>query len=56
MPGVEVLCPQLCPEVIGVTIQVSSPRYWCRLARSRQMHEDVGVALFADHIGALTEL
>jgi len=35
VPRVEVRCPLPCPEVTGVTIQVSSPRYWCPLVRNR---------------------
>ena len=30
-PCVEVRCPLPCPEFTCVTIQVSSPRYWCPL-------------------------
>jgi len=41
--------------VTGVTIQVSSPRFWCPLVRNRQIHEDLGVTLFAVHIRALAE-
>jgi len=37
-----------CPETTGVTIQVYSPCYWCQLVRNRQIHEDLGVPLFAD--------
>ena len=33
VPRVEVRCPLQCPEVAGVTIQVSSPSYWCPLVR-----------------------
>ena len=56
MPRVEVRRPLLCPEVTGVTILVSSPRYWCRLVLSnRHIHEDLGVPLFADHITVQTE-
>jgi len=33
VPRVEVRCQLPCPEVTGVTIQVSSPRYWCPLVR-----------------------
>jgi len=55
LPRVEVRCPLPCPEVTGVTIQVSSPRYWCPLVRNRQIHEDLGVPLLADHFRALTE-
>ena len=56
MPRVEVRCPLSCPEVTGVTIQVSSPRYgapW--YVSNREIHEDLGVPLFADHIRALAE-
>ena len=51
----EVRCPLLCPEVTGVAIQVSPPCYgvpW--YISNRQMHEDLNVPLFADHIRALT--
>ena len=41
---------------MGVTIQVSRSRYSCpRYVSNRQIHEDLGVPLFADHIRALTE-
>ena len=53
-PRVEVRCPHPCPEAISVTIQVSTPCYWCPIVYNRQMHEDVGVPLFASHIRALT--
>ena len=33
LPRVEVRCPHPCPEATGVTIQVSSPCYWCPLVR-----------------------
>ena len=37
-------------------MQVSSPRYWYPwYVNNRQIHEDLGVPLFADHIRALTE-
>ena len=56
VPRVEVRYPYPCPEVTGVTIQVSSPSYWCPwYVSNRQIHEDLGVPLFADHIRALTE-
>jgi len=29
--------------------------YWCPSVRNRQIHVDLGVPLFADHISALTE-
>jgi len=36
-------------------MQVSSPCYWSPwYVSSRQIHEDQGVPLFADHIRALT--
>ena len=40
-----------------LTIQVSSPRYWCpwRYVSNRLIHEDLGVPLFADHLRVLTE-
>ena len=55
MLRMEVRCPHPYPEAAGVTIQVSSrcygsPWYVC----SRQIHEDLGVPLLADHIRALT--
>ena len=38
------------------TIQVSPPCYWCPwYVSDRQIHEDLGVPLFADHIRAMTE-
>jgi len=55
VPRVEVRCPLPCPEVIGATIQVSSPCYWCPLVRNRQIHEDLGVPLLPDHMRALTK-
>jgi hypothetical protein len=54
VPRMEVGCPHPCPEATGVKIQVSSPGYWCPLVHNRQMHEDLGVPLFTDHIKALT--
>jgi len=45
---------QRYPEATGVTIQVSSLRYWCPLVRDRQIHENLGVPLFDDYIRALT--
>jgi len=33
VPRVEVRCPHPCSEATGVTIQASSPCYWCRLVR-----------------------
>jgi len=37
-------------------LQVPSPRYWCLLVLSnRQIHEDLGVPMSADHIRALNE-
>ena len=35
-PRVEIRCPLSCPEVTGVTNQVSSPRYWCPLVLNQQ--------------------
>jgi len=32
----------------------SPPFYWCTLVSNRQIHEDLGVPLFADYIRALT--
>ena len=54
MPRLEVRCPLPFPEVTGVAIQVSPPCYWCPLVRNMQIHEDLGVPLFADHIRPLT--
>jgi len=52
---VEVRCHHPCPQATGVTIQVSSPCYWCPwYISNRQVHEDLGIPLFADHIRALT--
>ena len=53
---VESRCPLPCPEVKGATIEVSSlatgaPWY----VSNRQIHEDLGVPLLADHIRALTD-
>jgi len=45
-----------CPEFTGVTTKVSSPRYgapW--YVSNTHIHKDLVVALFADHIRALTE-
>jgi len=39
----------------SVTIQVSSTCYCCPLLRNRQIHEDLGIPLFAEHIRALIE-
>jgi hypothetical protein len=51
----EVRCPHPSPEAARVTIQVSSPCYGCPwYVSSGQIHEDLGVPLFADHITALT--
>jgi hypothetical protein len=56
LPRVEVRCPLPSPEVTGITIQVSSPRYGATwYVSNRQIHEDLGVPLFADHIRALSE-
>ena len=54
VPRVEVHRPHPCPEATGAAIQVSSPCYWCPLVRNRQIHEDLGVPLFAYQIRALT--
>ena len=55
MPRVEVRSPHPCPEATGVTIQVFSPCYWCPwYVSNREIHEDLGVPLFTDHIRALT--
>ena len=51
----EIHCLHPCPDATGVTTEVSLPRYWCSLLRNRQIHEDKGILLFADHIRALTE-
>jgi len=55
VPRLEVRCPLPCPEVTGVAIQVFPPccgAPW--YVSNRQIHEDLGVPLFADHIRALT--
>jgi hypothetical protein len=52
VPRVEVRCPLPCPEATSFAIQVSSPCYWCPLVRNRQIHEDLSVPLFADHLTA----
>jgi hypothetical protein len=54
VPRLEVRCPHPYSEATGVTIQVSSPCYWCPLVHDRQIHEELCVPLFADHIRALT--
>jgi len=49
-------CPLPCPGATGVKIQVYSPSYCCPwYVRNRQIHEDMGVPLFAEHIRAMTE-
>ena len=56
MPRVEVRCPLPCPEVKGVKskcLRLGTGAPW--YVSNRQIHEDLGVPLFADHIGALTE-
>ena len=54
MPRAEFRCPHACPEAAGVTIQVSLPCYRCPwYVSSRQIHEDLGVLLFAHHVRAL---
>jgi hypothetical protein len=55
VPRLEVRCPHPCPEVKGVTTQVSShvmgaPWY----LSNRQILEDLCVPLFADHSRGLT--
>jgi len=53
---VEIRCQHPCPEATGVIIQVSPPGYWFPwYVSNRQIHEDLGVPPFADHIRALTE-
>jgi len=57
VPRVEVRFPLPISVVTGVTIQVSlfatgAPCY----ESNRQIHEDLGVPLFVDHIRALTEI
>jgi hypothetical protein len=55
VPRVKVRCLHPCPEATGVTIQVSSPCYWCPwYISNRQIRDDLGVPVFADHIRALT--
>jgi len=52
----EVRCLLPCSEAKSVAIQVSLPCYWCPwYVSNRQIHEDLGVPLFADHIRVLTE-
>ena len=55
MPHVEVRCPLPCPKVTVVTIRLplATGRPW--YVSNRQIHEDLGVPLFADHVRALTE-
>jgi hypothetical protein len=49
---VEVGCPRPCTRATGVTTQESSPCYWFPLIRNSQIHHDLGVPMFADHIRA----
>ena len=57
VPRVEVHYTHPCPEAAGVTIQVSSPCYWCPwYVSNRLIHEDLGIPLFADHIRALNAI
>ena len=52
---VEVRCSLPWPEAKRVTIQVSSPWYWWPwYVSNRQIHDDLGVRLFAEHIRTLT--
>ena len=56
VPRMEVRCSLPYPEVTGVTIQVSPPVARAHLYVSNgQIHEDLGVPRFADHIRSLTE-
>ena len=44
-----------CPVATVTAIQLISPCYWCpRYVSNRQVHKDLGVLLFADHISDLT--
>jgi hypothetical protein len=54
VPRLEVRCPFPCPETAGFRIRVrlSTGAPW--YVSNRQIHEDVGVPLFADHIRAQT--
>jgi hypothetical protein len=52
----EVRRSHACQESAGTSVQVSSHCYQCTLVHcNRQIHEDVGVPFFADHIRSLTE-
>jgi len=43
-------------EAAGVTVQVSAPCYQCTLVHcNMQIHKNLGVPFFANHIGALTK-
>jgi hypothetical protein len=55
VPLMEVRRPHPRPEAAGVAIQVSPPCYGCPwYVSGRQIHEDLDVPLFTDHIRALT--
>ena len=55
MPRVEVRCSLPCPKVTGVSIRLRLATGAPWHVNNRQIHEDLGVPLFADHIRALTE-
>jgi hypothetical protein len=51
----EIRSPLPYPEDAGITFQVSSPCYWCPwYVCNRQVHEDLCVPMFADHIRSPT--
>ena len=56
MARVEVRCPHPCPEATGVLqskcLRLATGARW--YVSNRQIHEYLGVPLFADHITALT--
>jgi hypothetical protein len=54
VPRVEVRCSHPCPEATGVTIRLRLATGVPWYVSNRQIHEDLGVPLFADHIRALT--
>jgi len=52
----KVSCPHPCPEATGVKskcLRLATGALW--YVRNRQIHEDLDVPKFADHIRALTE-
>jgi len=55
VPRVEVRCPHAFPDTTGVKFKClrhAAVAHW--YISNRQIHEDLGVPLFADHIRALT--